>query len=109
MLEINFDESDYSIEEGSPVTNIMNLQFRTNQNSFTLTLSSVTIGTAESEGLGLFINSENINSPSRATAGMLSLILILCSWIPIFTDNYSNFTSLTSRMCGCMCYVILCM
>ena len=83
-----------------PVTNIINLQFRTNQNSFTLTLSSVTIGTAESEGLGLFINSENINTPSRAIAGMLSLILILCSWIPTFGHKYANFTSLTSRMCG---------
>ena len=44
MLDINFDESDYSIEEGSPVTNIMNLQFKTNKNSFTVILSSVTIG-----------------------------------------------------------------
>ena len=72
VLEINFGESDYSIEEGglgvlsSPIT----LQFRTNQNPFTVMLSPVTVATAEEMGLGNFIiNSYRIESSFRATAG----------------------------------------
>ena len=70
-LQINFGESDYRIEEGSgilitPIT----LQFRENQNPFTVILTPVTVDEADSLGLGFFINSNTIDNPSRATAGM---------------------------------------
>ena len=70
MLEINFEESDYRVVEGSrwlgyPIT----LHFRQNQNPFNLTLSPVTVDTAVAMGLGFFINGENIALGSRATAG----------------------------------------
>ena len=74
-LQINFDVDgcDYSkIEEGStslepPIT----LQFVTNQNPFTVTLTSSSVGTVEALGLGnLFINTLAILPGSRATAGL---------------------------------------
>ena len=70
VLEIDFWESDYSVAEGSetlgyPIT----LEFRENQNPFNLTLTAVTVDTAEAMGLGFFINAETIALGSRATAG----------------------------------------
>ena len=70
MLEINFGESDYSIAEGSRwLSSYITLQFRENQNPFNLTLTPVTVDTAEAMGLGFFINAETIALGSRATAG----------------------------------------
>ena len=70
MLEINFEESDYSIIEGlSVLSGTMTLTFRTNKNPFSVTLTPVTIGRADSLGLGSFINSDNIGPTFRATAG----------------------------------------
>ena len=70
MLEINFGESDYSIAEGSErLSSRITLQLRENQNPFTLTLTPVTVDTAEAMGLGVFINSESIAQISRATTG----------------------------------------
>ena len=70
MLEINFGESDYSIEEGSVVLSAqISLFFRANQNPFTVRLSPVTVATAEEMGLGDFINAMTIESTFRATAG----------------------------------------
>ena len=76
VLEINFIESDYSFEEGEriPCTQTT-LQFRTNQNPFNITLSPVTVDTAESMGLGFFINSATIAQGSRATAGIRNILL----------------------------------
>ncbi|CAI8002445.1 hypothetical protein GBAR_LOCUS3394 [Geodia barretti] len=69
LLEINFLESDYSIVEGSAeLSSPIMIQLRQNQNPFTLMLSPVSIDTAESKGLGFFINSETIPPGSRATA-----------------------------------------
>ena len=69
-LQINFRESDYSIEEGSDrLSSNITLDFRYNQNLFTVRLSTVTIDTAERMGLGHFINSETIPKASRAIAG----------------------------------------
>ena len=69
-LQINFGESDYSIEEGSDMlSSTITLQFRNNQNPFTVRLSPVTVGTAESMNLGFFINSETITNDSRAALG----------------------------------------
>ena len=56
--------------EGSERLNSrITLQFRENQNPFNLTLTPVTVDTAEAMGLGFFINSETIALGSRATAG----------------------------------------
>ena len=75
VLWINFLESDYSIVEGSTMLSTpIALQFRTNQNPFNITLSPVTVDTAESMGLGFFINSATIAQGSRATAGTLPQI-----------------------------------
>ena len=49
----------------TPIT----LQFRQNQNPFTVILTPVTVDDADSLGLGFFINSNTIGNPSRATAG----------------------------------------
>ena len=71
VLEINFLESDYSIVEGdTELSSTITIQLRQNQNPFTLILSPVTIDTAESKGLGFFIDSETILPGSRATAGI---------------------------------------
>ena len=70
MLQIDFRESDYSIEEGSGMlSSQITLQFRINQNPFTVMLSPVTVATAEEMGLGDFVNSYRIESSFRATAG----------------------------------------
>ena len=70
MLEINFEESDYSVQEGSGMlSSQITLQFRNNQNPFTVMLSPVTVATAEEMGLGNFIINYRIESSFRATAG----------------------------------------
>ena len=69
-LEINFEESDYSIEEGGTLSNDIRFQFRNNQNQFSVRLCPVNISTAEALGLGFFINSEDIDNISRATSGI---------------------------------------
>ena len=74
MLGINIEETDYSIEEGGTLNDDIRLQFRNNQNPFTITLSAVSINTTEDliQDLGLFINSDDIQVISRATAGIFS-------------------------------------
>ena len=77
VLKISFLESDYSFDEGSTTATLntqITLQFQPNQNPFNITLSPVTVDTAESMGLGFFINSETILPGSRATAGTLPQI-----------------------------------
>ena len=70
-LEINFEESDYSIEEGYGLNTPIRLQFRNNQNPFTITFTPVTIDAAEGKGLGVnFINSETIEEEYRAEPGI---------------------------------------
>ena len=74
VLEINFLESDYSIVEGfAQLSSQITLQLRQNQNPFTLTLSPVSIDTAESKGLQDFINFDTILAGSRATAGIVNM------------------------------------
>ena len=69
-LEINFEESDYAIGEGSSLSTPIRLQFRINQNAFNITFSPVTIDTVEGMGLGAnFINSETIEEEARAEPG----------------------------------------
>ena len=43
VLEINFEEADYSITEGDPWPPTIRLQFRKTQNPFTMTVFSVSI------------------------------------------------------------------
>ena len=86
VLQISFGELDYSIGEGAgelsyPIT----LQFRINQNPFTVMLSPVTVATAEEMGLGDFIYSYRIESTYRATAGIHALPPHTCRY------NYRNF------------------
>ena len=69
-LEINFEESDYSIAEGSNLSTPIRLQFRNNQNPFTITFTPVTIDDVEDMGLGAnFINSDTIEEEYRAEPG----------------------------------------
>ena len=69
-LEVNFERCDYSIEEGGTLRTNIRLQYRNNQNPFTVTLSPLSVNTTEILGLGLFINSDNTDIISRATAGI---------------------------------------
>ena len=71
VLEINFEEDDYSIEEGRTLSTVIRLQFRQNQNPFTVRLCPVSIDTAEAMNLGSFIDSDTIDIISRATPGGL--------------------------------------
>ena len=78
VLQINFGESDYSIEEGSDMlSTTISLQFRAIQNPFTVKLSPVTVGTAVSKDLGSFINSDGIQESFRATAGTNTAFIII--------------------------------
>ena len=76
-LEINFEESDYSIEEGATLSNDIRIQFRNNQNQFNITLTPVDIDTAEHLGLGFFINSDDIQITKRADAGKGAYVHVL--------------------------------
>ena len=67
MLEINFEEADYSIIEGTPLSVLM--QFRKTQSPFNITLRPVSISSAEDCGLGDFINGAAIKENFRATPG----------------------------------------
>ena len=69
-LEINFEESDYSIQEGRGLSTPITLQFRYNQNAFNITFTPVTIDAVEDMGLGAnFINSDTIEEEYRAEPG----------------------------------------
>ena len=73
VLEINFRESKFVLEEGSTgLCSPIVLEFQNNQNPFTVTLSPVSVATAEVKGVGFFIKSDTIYSQSRATAGNYS-------------------------------------
>ena len=88
VLEINFEEPDYAIEEGSDTTCLpIILQFRKNQNPFTVRISSVTFGTAESLDLGSFIN---LTSHSNVTAGLLNAGMPYYYAINACTNAHSN-------------------
>ena len=55
VLEINFRESEFVLEEGSTgLCSPIVLEFKKNQNPFTVTLSPVSVATAEVKGVGFF-------------------------------------------------------
>ena len=64
VLEINFEEDDFSIIEGSPLNVLM--QFRPTESPFTLNVRPVSIADAEDIGLE---SCSIIGKASRATAG----------------------------------------
>ena len=74
-LEINFDLGGCPfsrVEEGSGTLGTpLRLQYRRNQNPFTVTLTPTTIDGVESFGLGSFINSLTIGLTFRASAGTM--------------------------------------
>ena len=74
-LEINFEEADYSVLEGTPLSVLM--QFRSTQSPFTLSVRPISIANAEDRGLEGFINCASIEEASRATAG----ITVLCMYL----------------------------
>ena len=79
MLQINFDQSDYSIIEGSPtLSSPIILQFMENQNPFTIMLSPVTVATVEAAGVGNFINADTITPGSRATSNAHLEFVCVC-------------------------------
>ena len=80
-LEINFEESDYSIIEGTPLRVLM--QFRPAQNPFTFTVRPVSITSAEDIGLEDFINCASIGEASRATAGINCMTCVFEPYITV--------------------------
>ena len=79
-LEINFEESDYSITEGGGLNTPIRLWFRINQNPFNITFTPVTIGAVEDMGLGRnFIYSNTIEEESRAEPGEVLVKRRACS------------------------------
>ena len=79
-LEINFEESDYAIEEGRGLNVPIHLQFRINQNPFTITFTPVTIDAVEDMGLGRnFIYSDTIEEEFRAEPGKVLVKRRACS------------------------------
>ena len=68
-LEINFEGCGHSITEGSTLLRPIEMQFRRNQNPFTLIFRAVSIATAEIMGLKVFFNNTQVDEPYRATPG----------------------------------------
>ena len=83
VLQINFDEDDYSIDEDETLNTDIRFQFSQNQNSFTVHLCAVSIDDAQDMGLGYFIDSDTINNTLRATAGSWLIYIVThgaCAW-----------------------------
>ena len=75
VLEINFEESDYSIIEGiSVLSTNLTLTFRTNQNPFSVELSPVIIDAAQNLSLDSFISFDNIEPTFRATGKIIQIL-----------------------------------
>ena len=76
VLEINFEEGDYPITEGTPLSVLM--QFRRTQSPFNITLRPVSISSAEDCGLGDFIDCAAIGEDFRATPGTKKMVCQEC-------------------------------
>ena len=73
-LEINFDELDYSIEEGDSTANLITVQYRRTENDFTLRLTPVSITDSElMYDVVAFVDPTDIDEEARATAGDIIL------------------------------------
>ena len=78
MLQIHYGQSEHSVEEGSTVlSSLIYFQFRTNQNSFNIARSPVTVDAAEAMGLGFF---KLILRPLYLDQELQQVITLLQSW-----------------------------
>ena len=69
-LEINFEELDYSIDEGDSTANLITMQYSRTENDFTLRLTPVSIADSESMyDVVAFVDPADIDEEARATAG----------------------------------------
>ena len=97
MLQINFDQSDYTLSEGpAKLCSLITLQFRQNQNPFTIMLSPVTVAAAEAAGVGDFINSDTIATGSRATGNAHLEFVCVCVCLRAHV-------LVPVRVCVCVC------
>ena len=67
---MSFEETSYSVMEGSNLSMPILLRHSNNQSPFNLSIRAVTIDSIVDQGLGAFINAGAINKDSRATAGL---------------------------------------
>ena len=74
-LEINFEEFEYPIVEGESLNSRIRLEFRANQNPFTITFRPVTINSTIGLGLEYFIDTAYIDS--KAISGILHVTNVL--------------------------------
>ena len=70
-LQINFEQVDYVIMEGSTERPVIRLRFRTVQNPFNITIRPVDIDYIERKNLSSFINFMGSNINARATSGKI--------------------------------------
>ena len=76
-LQINFEELDYSINEGDSTANLITMQYRRTENDFTLRLTPVSIADSESMyDVGDFV--PEIDEEARATAGDIYADRFVC-------------------------------
>ena len=69
-LQINFEELDYSIDEGDSTANLITMQYRRTENDFTLRLTPVSIADSESMyDVVAFVDPADTDEEARATAG----------------------------------------
>ena len=69
-LQINFEELDFSIDEGDSTANLITMQYRRTENDFTLRLTPVSIADSESMyDVVPFVDPADIDEEVRATAG----------------------------------------
>ena len=70
MLEISFEETEYSVGEDSVLTLPITVHYTPTQHPFNLTLSSVPIDAIESFNVSDFIDASIIPETFRATQGI---------------------------------------
>ena len=78
-LQINFEELDYSINEGESTANVITMQYRRTENDFTLRLTPVSIADSESMyDVMPFVDPADIDEEARATAGDIYANRFVC-------------------------------
>ena len=69
-LQINFEELDFSIDEGDSTADLITMQYRRTENDFALRLTPVSIADSQSMyDVVAFVNPADIDEEARATAG----------------------------------------
>ena len=78
-LQINFEELDYSIDEGDSTANLITMQYRRTENDFTLRLTPVSIADSETMyDVVAFVDPADIDEEARATAGDIYADIFVC-------------------------------